>query len=103
MRMNFGEVLTIEDLGSHSVATVIGLGILLAGTVNATPEPKRKDSYEVEDGDTVYYIHVSPVTGTIFLLATWGKLAASGGPLIRCDSYLHPGREVRPESRSAGT
>jgi hypothetical protein len=103
MRMNFGEVLTIEDLGNHSVATVIGLGILLAGTVNVMPDTKRKHFYEFEAGHTVYYIHVSPVTGTIFLLATWENLAASGEPLIRCDSYLRPDREVRPESRSAGT
>jgi hypothetical protein len=74
--MNFGEVLTIEDLGSHSAATVIGLGILLAGPVNATPDMKRKGFYEVEDGSTVYYIHVSPVSGTIFFLATWKKLTA---------------------------
>jgi len=76
MRMNFGEVLTIEDLGNHSAATVIELGILLAGTVNATPDLKRKGFYEVEDGSTVYYIHVSPLSGTIFFLATWKKLPA---------------------------
>jgi hypothetical protein len=76
MRMNFGEVLTIEDLGSHSVATVVGLGILLAGTVNVRPDLKRKGFYEVEDGSTVHYIHVSPVSGTIFFLATWKKLPA---------------------------
>jgi hypothetical protein len=81
MRLNFGEVLMIEDLGNHSAATVIGLGILLAGTVNVTPDPKRKDSYEVEDGSTVYYIHVSPVSGTIFFLAEWEKLTESRAEL----------------------
>jgi hypothetical protein len=40
--MNFGEVLTIEDLGKHSAATIIQLEILLAGTVKVTPDPKRK-------------------------------------------------------------
>lgn len=70
MRMNFGEVLKIEDLGNHSAATVVSLGILLAGTVDVTPDPKRKGFYEIDDGRTVYYICVSPATGTIFLLAT---------------------------------
>jgi hypothetical protein len=102
MRMNFGEVLTIEDLGNHSAATVVSLGILLAGTVKVTPDTKRKHFYEFEAGGTVYYIHVSPVTGTIFLLATWENLAASGKPLIRCGSYFRRDREVRSESRSAG-
>jgi hypothetical protein len=74
--MNFGEVLTIEDLGNHSAATVIELGILLAGTVNVTPDLKRKNFYEVEDGSTVYNIHVSPVSGTIFFLAAWEKPTA---------------------------
>lgn len=80
MRMNFGEVLTIEDLGNHSAATVIELGILLAGTVNVTPDLKRKHFYEIEDERTVYYIHVSPATGTIFFLATWENLRASSFP-----------------------
>jgi hypothetical protein len=75
--MNFGEVLTIEDLGNHSVATVIELGILLAGTVNVTPDLKRRNFYEVEHGSTVYYIHVSSVSGTIYFLATWKKHTAS--------------------------
>jgi hypothetical protein len=75
MRMNFGEVLDIEDLGKHSAVTVICLGIVLAGTVNVTPDPKRKNFYEVEGGSTVYYIYVSPGTGTISLIATWKNIA----------------------------
>jgi hypothetical protein len=84
--MNFGDVLKIEDLGNHAAATVMSLGILLAGTVNATPDPKRKSFYEIDAGRTVYYIHVSPVTGTIFLLATWEKLAASSEQTHMADS-----------------
>jgi hypothetical protein len=81
MRMNFGEVLVIEDLGNHSAATMISLTLLLVGTADATPDPKRKNFYEVEGGRTVYYIHVSPVTATIFLLATWESLPASAAQL----------------------
>ena len=75
MRMNFGEVLDIKDLGKHSAVTVIRLGIVLAGTVNVTPDPKRKNFYEVEGGSAVYYIYVSPITGTISLIATWRNIA----------------------------
>jgi hypothetical protein len=71
MRINFGEVLDIEDLGKHSAGTVIRLGIVLAGAVDATPDPKRKNFYEVKDGATSYYIYVSPVTATISLIAAW--------------------------------
>ena len=64
-------MLDIEDLGRHPAATVIRLGIVLAGTVNASPDPKRKNFYEVKDGASTYYIYVSPVTSTISLIAAW--------------------------------
>lgn len=86
MLMNFGEVLNIEDLGNHSAATVISLGILLAGTVNVRPDPKRKRLYEIDGDRTVYYVYVSPVTGTIFFLASWENCAASRSQVGIADS-----------------
>jgi hypothetical protein len=74
-RVDFGEILVIEDLGNHSAATVISLGILLAGTAHVTPDPKRENFYEVAARSSVHYIHVSPLTGTIYLLASWGATA----------------------------
>ena len=38
MRMNFGEVLHLQSLGNLSVATVVELGILLAGSIEVTQE-----------------------------------------------------------------
>jgi hypothetical protein len=89
MRMNFGEVLEIEDLGNHPAVTVIRLGFLLAGSVNVTPDPKRKGFYDVESGSTVYYIHVSPISATIFLIATWKR---AGRPV----PALHVARAAQP-------
>jgi len=77
MRMNFGPVFEIEDLGNHPVTTVLSLGILLAGPVEVTPDPKRKGLYEVEGGSTSYYIYVSPVSRTISLLAVWTNVLRS--------------------------
>ena len=76
MRMNFGEALNIQDLGNHSVATVVELGILLAGSVDVTPDPKRRHFYEIEGYRAVYYVYVSPVSGTIFLVAAWENVTA---------------------------
>jgi hypothetical protein len=87
MRMNFGDVLRIEDLGKHSPATVIGLGLLLAGAPNVTPDPKRKSFYEIDGGRTVYYIHVSPSNGAIMLLATWEKRIGPADD--RCPAEYH--------------
>jgi hypothetical protein len=61
----------IEDLGKHTTESVDRLRQLLAGGAQVYPDPKRPDFYEVESGSDVYYIHISPVTGKIFLLATW--------------------------------
>jgi len=73
--MNFGKAFEIQDLGNHSALTMINLAILLAGEVNATPDPKRKDLYEIESVSTVYYIYVSPFTGTISLITARKKVS----------------------------
>jgi hypothetical protein len=92
MKMNFGEVFEIEDLGNHPAATVIRLSILLAGTPNATPDPKREYFYEVEGGPTVYYIYVSPFSGTISLLASWPNAVTSASePEFDHDSSINCG------------
>ena len=62
-QIHFGEAFEIRDLGSHTPTTVTTLALLLAGTVNVRPDPKRKNFYEVIGGSDVYYIHVSPLTG----------------------------------------
>jgi hypothetical protein len=81
MVMNFGHEPQIEDLRNHSAEAVKRLQSLLAGVANVTPDPKRKGFYELEADSIVYYIHVSPVTGTIFFLATWENIAASSAQL----------------------
>jgi hypothetical protein len=46
---------------------------LLACGAPAKPDPRRSDFYELEDGNRVFYIHITPVNGNILLLATWVK------------------------------
>jgi len=67
----------IEDLGNHPTQTVVALRSLLAGGASAIADPKRTGFYEVESDSVVYYIHVSPATGKILLLATWQNEAVS--------------------------
>jgi hypothetical protein len=61
----------IEDLRNHPAKTVNVLHDLLAAGADLLPDPKRAGFYELHHESTVYYIHVSPVTGKIILLATW--------------------------------
>ena len=81
--MNSGGAFEIRDLGNHSAATVTTLALLLAGTVDVRRDPKRRNFYEVVDGSQVYYIHVSPVTGIIYLLAVWENTATQSNAALR--------------------
>jgi hypothetical protein len=69
----------IEDLGNHPLETVDALRSLLTSGANTVADPKRNGFYEVESDSVVYYIHVSPVSGKVLLLATWQNLAVPAG------------------------
>jgi hypothetical protein len=73
MRSNYGcgKEVPIEDLGHHPKETLHGLRSCLAGQVSLVQDPKRQDLFEVQGCSRVYYIHVSPVSGRISLLASW--------------------------------
>lgn len=101
MKMNFGGNLEIQDLGNHPAASVIALGILLAGSVDATPDLKRKGFYEIRAGATVYYICESSRSGLIFLLAIW-RIAMP--PAAEIELIARRSREMnRPGSRQTGS
>jgi hypothetical protein len=71
MVANFSGKAQIEDLGNHPSEAVAALRSLLADGANTIADPKRTGFYEVESDSVIYYIHVSPVTGKVLLLATW--------------------------------
>ena len=68
--------LRIEELKTQTPETVDSLRGLLNSGANFVPDPKRANLYEVEDASNVYYVHISPVSGKVLLLATWAKEAA---------------------------
>lgn len=76
MVMALERELQIEDLRNHPAQTINMLRDLLLSGAQVTPDPKRAGFYELEHGSTVYYIHVSPTSGKILLLATWPSEAA---------------------------
>ena len=67
----FERALQIDNPRNHPPETVAALRALLSGGTQAAPDPKRPNFYEIEDDSLVYYIHVSPVSGNVLLLATW--------------------------------
>ena len=73
MVMKIEDELLIENPRNHSAERVETLRQLLAGGARVEADPKRPDFYEVESRSDIYYIHISPKTGKILLLAAWPK------------------------------
>ena len=68
---------TIENLGKYPAESVEKLRQLLATGAPANPDSHRKDFYELQNGKSVYWIHISPVNGHVVLLAIWQKPAVT--------------------------
>jgi hypothetical protein len=73
IRSGHNGLVRIEDAGNHSIETLSKLQRILAREPLLTPDPKRQHFYEVAAEPCIYYIHVSPVSGRISLLAVWGS------------------------------
>ncbi|HKS95607.1 MAG TPA: hypothetical protein VJV74_05670 [Terriglobia bacterium] len=82
--------LTIENLRHYPSDVVEKLRGLLVAGVNARPDPRRKGFYDVEDGARVFFIHISPVSGNVMLLATWCEEApaAAAAPLGMARAFM---------------
>jgi len=79
MKVNLRKDVPIEDLGSHSAAALKGLRACLAAQPKLMRDPKRGNLFELQGCTSVYYIHISPVSGKISLLATWPSEPALDG------------------------
>jgi hypothetical protein len=78
MGANYGKEVAIEDLGGHPAEALHGLRACLSRKPQLLQDPKRKNLFEVQGCSSVYYIHISPVSGKISLLATWPDEPARG-------------------------
>jgi hypothetical protein len=61
----------IEDLRDHPTELIVQLRHLLASGTEAIPDPKHPELYEVKSDAQVFYVHISPATGKVLLVATW--------------------------------
>ena len=62
---------TIADPRGHSSEVVERLRQALASGAPVIPEARRPGFFEVYADEHVFYIHISPVTQRVTLLATW--------------------------------
>ena len=74
----------IENPRKYEPRAVEHLRVLLETGSRAQPDLHRQNFYEIEDGSDVYYIHISPINGTVVLVAKW-----IGQPLGCCHTSSH--------------
>jgi hypothetical protein len=73
MRLQMREDSIIENPRAYSNHAVEGLRNLLAAGSHGQSDPTRDHFYQLEDERNAYYIHVSPITGNVILLAKWAR------------------------------
>lgn len=72
MLLKLNEPLQVENLRNYPADAALRLRELLLCGALASPDPQRKNFYDVEDGDRIFYIHISP-SGSVLLLGMWAK------------------------------
>ena len=63
----------IDSPRNHPDETIAKLQSLLNSGTPLREDPRRANFFEVDDEDRVFYIHVSPTTSTVTLLAIWAQ------------------------------
>jgi len=61
----------IENPRKYAPSVVEHLRHLLASGNLSQRDPRRESFYEVEGNDESYYIHISPFSGNVVLVAKW--------------------------------
>jgi hypothetical protein len=61
----------IENPREYDLGAVESLRLLLEVGSRAQRDPHRENFYEIEGTCDTYYIHISPVSGNVVLLAKW--------------------------------
>ena len=68
--------LVIENPRAYPEGVVDRLCVVLANGGTVRPVPHRPHFYDVEDGEFLHFVHFSPVTGNVILVATWARRPA---------------------------
>ena len=61
----------IENPRDYHLGEVENLRFLLEVGSPVHRDPNRENFYEIEGSGETYYIHVSPISGNVVLLAKW--------------------------------
>ncbi len=76
MLLRLSESPVIDNLQNYPAETVEKLRSLLTAGAIVVPDPRRKNFYDVQNGEHVYYVHVTP-SGRVLFLAVWRRECAA--------------------------
>jgi hypothetical protein len=71
MTLRLNSATSIENLRNYPAEIVDRLRKLLISGATSYADIHRENFYDVVDGARVYFIHISPNTNKVMLLATW--------------------------------
>jgi hypothetical protein len=71
MTIQIKEGARIENPRGYELDAVESLRHFLEAGSPAQRDPQRKGFYQIDGASEAYYIHISPVNGTVVLLAKW--------------------------------
>ncbi|MHB8654965.1 MAG: hypothetical protein ACYDA9_13915 [Terriglobia bacterium] len=71
MTIRLNSATIVENQRNYPAENVERLRVLLTTGATAYPDIHRENFYDVVEGPRVYFIHVSPPTNKVMLLATW--------------------------------
>jgi hypothetical protein len=63
----------IENPREYAAHAVENLRHLLTAGGQVQRDPHREHFYNLENNNDTYYIHISPITGNVILLARWSR------------------------------
>jgi len=87
--LRFSETPPIDNFRHYPEHLVARLRAVLREGAAAQPDPHRKGFYDIADGDRVFFIHLSPVSGKVWLLASWStEKAQPAQPSIRVPAVI---------------
>jgi hypothetical protein len=73
MVFRMAEVANIENPREYASQEVEDLRDLLLAGGEVERDPRRKHFYNLEGDKSAFYIHISPITGNVMLLAKWSR------------------------------
>jgi hypothetical protein len=69
--LKFNQGVKVENPRAYEAGAVKHLQYLLEVGSPVERDPRRENFFDVDGGSEIYYIHVSPVSGNVILLARW--------------------------------